>query len=172
MPEPQARSAPPTGGGPPPAPPATADPDRRPDPSDPGPPIAVRLNGIPLGDLGHRRVDGRLLMALLLRGGPVAEWLTANSVDAAAVQFAFPGCGWPLQPPLSWRDQPPDPRERDARLNVWLDDLELGELGDRDTDAPLLWAIARRPACTGRWLADHGVSAAAVEHAFPNAGLI
>jgi len=169
MSEPLARSAPPSGGGRPPAPPTTGDP-RRPDPSDPGPPIAVRVSGIPLGDLGHPRVDGRLLTALLLRGGPVAAWLASHDVDAVVVSAAFPACGWPLEPPLSWRDQPPDPADREAPFTVALDALALGGLGDRGTDASLLWAIARRPARVGEWLADHGITAESVEQAFPGAG--
>ncbi len=43
------------------------------------------MSGIPLGDLGHPRVDGRLLTALLLRSGPVAAWLTFHGVDAVVV---------------------------------------------------------------------------------------
>ena len=133
-------------------------------PSDPGPPIVVRVTGIPLGDLGHPRVDGRLLTALLLRGGPVAAWLALHGVDAVAVGAAFPGCGWPLEPPLSWRDQPSDPADREAPFTVALD-----ALGNRGTDASLVWAIARRSAHVGEWLAVHSITAESVEQAFPGA---
>lgn len=95
MPEPEARSARPPGGPRPPAPPATGEPPRGgPDPADPGPPIAVRLDDLLLGDLGHARVDARLLRAVLLRDGRVAEWLRSVGVDADAVERAFPGTGW------------------------------------------------------------------------------
>jgi hypothetical protein len=47
-----------------------------------------------LGDLGNGRVDARLLRALLLRDGRVAEWLRSRGVDADAVETAFPGSGW------------------------------------------------------------------------------
>jgi hypothetical protein len=60
-PEPAASSARPPGGPRPPAPPATGEPNRRPDPADPGPPITVRLGHVLIGDLGHPRVDARLL---------------------------------------------------------------------------------------------------------------
>lgn len=95
MPKPAPESAPPPGGPPPPAPPAAGGPPRRgPDPSDPGPPIAVRLDELLLGDLGNQRVDARLLRALLLREGDVAKWLRSRGVDADAVEDAFPGSGW------------------------------------------------------------------------------
>jgi hypothetical protein len=36
----------------------------------------------------------RLLQALLLREGRVAEWLLSQGVDVDAVEKAFHGCGW------------------------------------------------------------------------------
>jgi hypothetical protein len=170
MSEPHARAAPPAGGGRPPAPPATGDPGRRPDPSDAGPPIVVRIAGVPLGDLGNARVDARLLTAVLLRRGSLAQWLVGCGVGRSTVEAAFPGCGWPLDPPLSWIYQPPEPSDPEATMTVDLDELRLGELGDRDADASLLWAIALRQGRVGRWLAEHGVDADAVEVAFPGSG--
>jgi hypothetical protein len=73
----------------------------------------VRLNNVLLGDLGHPRVDSRLVSAILLRGGDVALWLQGEGVDIADVQDAFPDARWPLDPP---RDRPgadePDPSDR------------------------------------------------------------
>lgn len=84
----------------PPAPPGAGDPGRpEPDPSDPGPPIGVRLNDCVLGDLGHARVDARLLQAILLREGRVSAWLRERGVDLDAVEATFPGSGWPLRRP-------------------------------------------------------------------------
>jgi hypothetical protein len=95
--EPEIRSERPPGGPGPPAPPTTGDPPGRgPDPADPGPPIAVLLDDLLLGDLGNARVDARLLRAVLLRDGRVAEWLRSRGIDDAAVDEAFPGTGWPL----------------------------------------------------------------------------
>jgi hypothetical protein len=97
MPEPEPQFGRPPGGPPPPAPPATGAPHGV-DPSDPGPPILVTLGRQVVGDLGHPRVDARLLQAILLRDGHVARWLRAQGVDAAAVERGFPGCGWPPGP--------------------------------------------------------------------------
>lgn len=97
MSEPQPSSQRPPGGPVPPAPPTTGDPPGRgPDPADPGPPITVRLDDLLLGDLGNARVDARLLRAVLLRDGPMAEWLRSRGIDDAVVEEAFPGTGWPL----------------------------------------------------------------------------
>jgi hypothetical protein len=170
MPEPQEHVAPPTGGGPPPAPPAVGDPGPRPDPSDPGPPIAVRISGVPLGDLGNPRVDARLLTAVLLRRGRVASWLAGRGIDRPTVDAAFPGCGWPLDPPLSWIPPPPDAADAAAVIALDLDELRLGNLGDREADAALLWAIALRPGRMSRWLRDRGIVADDVETAFPGSG--
>jgi hypothetical protein len=153
-------------------PPATGDPGRRPDPSDPGPPIVVRVAGAPLGDLGNRRADARLLTALLLRRGEVAHWLTSRGVDVAAVEAAFPGCGWPPEPPLSLLHQPPDASDATAHIAVDLEGLHLGHLGNCDADGRLLWAIALRKGRVGEWLVGHGVDAAGVETAFPGSGWV
>lgn len=59
------------------------------DPRDPGPPIAVRLESRPLGDLGHPRVDARLLLAIGLRDGRAAGWMRAHGVDEAAIRDEF-----------------------------------------------------------------------------------
>jgi hypothetical protein len=95
VPEPDATSARPPGGRLPPAPPTTSEPPGRgPNPADPGPPITVRLDDLLLGDLGHPRVDARLLRAVLLRDGRVAQWLRSQRVDGDAVEAAFPDSGW------------------------------------------------------------------------------
>ncbi len=88
----------PPGGPAPPAPPATGEPGREPDPADPGPPIPVVLGPLLLGDLGNARVDARLLNAILLRDGRVAQWLRSEGVELDKVEDAFPDCGWPLRP--------------------------------------------------------------------------
>lgn len=65
-----------------------------PDPADPGPPITVRLDDHLLGDLGNKRVDARLLQAILLRDRRVAEWLRSRGIDAETIEAAFPGTRW------------------------------------------------------------------------------
>jgi hypothetical protein len=87
-------SARPPGGPRPPAPPATGEPQGGPNPADPGPPIAVQLDDLLLGDLGNRRVDARLLSAVLVRGGPVAQWLQGRGIDLEELEATFPGSGW------------------------------------------------------------------------------
>jgi hypothetical protein len=94
MVESEAKSAQPPGGPRPPAPPATGDPPSGPNPADPGPPITVQLDDLMLGDLGNRRVDARLLSAVLVRGGPVAQWLRDRGIDAEDVETTFPGSAW------------------------------------------------------------------------------
>lgn len=170
VPEPKPAFGPPAGGGRPPAPPGTDEPGGRPDPSDPGPPIPVYLGGVPLGDLGHPRVDSRLLTALLLRGGEVARWLEARGAGRAALSAAFPGCGWPLDPPLSWPHGPPDPSNPTAVIEVDLQRLRVGSLGDTAADGRIVCAIALRRGQVGRWLSSLGVDAADIEAAFPGAG--
>lgn len=96
--------------------------------------------------------------------------MAGRGVDRLTIEAAFPGCGWPLDPPLSWMHQPPDPSDPAAVMTVDLDDLRLGELGDRDADASLLCAIALRRGRMGHWLAGHGIEAADVEAAFPGSG--
>ena len=65
-----------------------------PDPSNPGPPIEVRLDDLLLGDLGNARVDARLLRTVLERDGAVAKWLRRRGVDAEDIEETFPGSGW------------------------------------------------------------------------------
>jgi hypothetical protein len=55
-----------------------------------GHPVPVRLGDGPIGDLGHPRVDGRLLLAVLAAGGPAATLLREHGVDEAAVRAAVP----------------------------------------------------------------------------------
>jgi hypothetical protein len=72
----------------PPAPPSTGGPS--PDPSNPGPPIEVRLGPRLLGDLGNSRVDARMLHAILLRDRSVADWLRRRGVTSDSIREAFP----------------------------------------------------------------------------------
>ena len=46
---------------------------------------------LPIGDLGHRRVDARLLLAMLAKGGHSAELLREHGLDEAAVRGALGG---------------------------------------------------------------------------------
>jgi ATP-dependent Clp protease ATP-binding subunit ClpA len=52
----------------------------------PGEPVTVRLGDALVGDLGHPRVDGDLLLRILERGGAVAAWLRERGVDEHAVR--------------------------------------------------------------------------------------
>jgi hypothetical protein len=66
--------------------------------------------------------------------------------------------------------QPPDASDATAPVVVDLEELRLGDLGHRDADGALLWAIALRQGRVGEWLVDHGVDAIDVETAFPGSG--
>jgi hypothetical protein len=46
---------------------------------------------LPIGDLGHPRVDARLLLAMLANDGPSAALLRERGVDEAAVRAALGG---------------------------------------------------------------------------------
>ena len=46
---------------------------------------------LPIGDLGHPRVDARLLLAILGQGGRSAELLREHGLDEAAVRGALGG---------------------------------------------------------------------------------
>jgi hypothetical protein len=59
------------------------------DPRDQRPPIPVQLNSELLGDLGHARVDARLLLAVALRNGRVATWLRERGIDESSLRQAF-----------------------------------------------------------------------------------
>ena len=60
-----------------------------------GSPVPVRLGyGLPIGDLGNPRTDARLLSAIMLRGGAVADWLRVRGLEAKDVEDAFPGSAW------------------------------------------------------------------------------
>lgn len=60
-----------------------------PDPRDPGLAITARLGEHLVGDLGNARTDAHLLLAIVLRNGPVAAWLREHGVDEASVDDAF-----------------------------------------------------------------------------------
>jgi ATP-dependent Clp protease ATP-binding subunit ClpC len=48
--------------------------------------VEVRVGDVPLGDLGHPRADGRLLLEILERHGAVAAWLRERGIDEDAVR--------------------------------------------------------------------------------------
>jgi hypothetical protein len=127
------------------------------------------LDDVPLGDLGHPRVDARLLAAIALRGGPVAQWLSERGIDAGAIA-ALPGSEWPLDPPLSWPHAPADPADRGQPIAVSLDRLRLGDLGSPDADARLLTAILVRNLTVCAWLRERGITADEVVASYPGAG--
>jgi hypothetical protein len=54
----------------------------------------VRFGPLLLGDLGNPAVDARLLSALLLRGGLVAQWLQAQGIDRDGIRASFPDSEW------------------------------------------------------------------------------
>jgi ATP-dependent Clp protease ATP-binding subunit ClpC len=49
-------------------------------------PLVVRIGEAAIGDVGHPRVDGRLLLEILQRRGAVAAWLRERGVDEDAVR--------------------------------------------------------------------------------------
>jgi hypothetical protein len=158
MPEPHAVGVPPPGGPRPPAPPGTGDPGRGPDPSDPGPPITVCLDGTPLGDLGNRRVDASLLAAIAMRGGAVSAWLRARDITAETLD----------PPPVRSAKYDIVRQAVDRPLAVHLDDLSLGELGSAGTDSRLVSAVLVRGGAMSAWLQDRTVNVDDVERAFPD----
>jgi len=54
----------------------------------------VRFDELILGDLGNPHVDARILTALLLREGKVAEWLRSHAIELEAIVRDFPGSDW------------------------------------------------------------------------------
>jgi hypothetical protein len=56
-----------------------------------GHPVTVRLgqHALPIGDLGHPRVDARLLGLMLVGDTPVARLLRAHGIDEAAIDAAL-----------------------------------------------------------------------------------
>jgi ATP-dependent Clp protease ATP-binding subunit ClpC len=63
--------------------------------STPGAPasdaVVVRLGDDVVGDLGHARVDARLLLAILERNGPMAAWLRERGVDEPTLRRMLEG---------------------------------------------------------------------------------
>jgi ATP-dependent Clp protease ATP-binding subunit ClpC len=53
--------------------------------------VVARLGERVLGDLGHARVDARLLLAILERNGPMAAWLRERGVDEATLRRMLEG---------------------------------------------------------------------------------
>jgi hypothetical protein len=56
--------------------------------------VSVQLDRLLLGDLGSTQTDARLLSAILVRSGPIINWLRQRTGDAANVERAFPGSSW------------------------------------------------------------------------------
>jgi ATP-dependent Clp protease ATP-binding subunit ClpA len=53
--------------------------------------VVARLGERVLGDLGHARVDARLLLAILERNGPMAAWLRERGVDEPTLRRMLEG---------------------------------------------------------------------------------
>jgi ATP-dependent Clp protease ATP-binding subunit ClpC len=53
--------------------------------------VVARLGERVLGDLGHARVDARLLLAILERNGPMAAWLRERGVDEPTLRQMLEG---------------------------------------------------------------------------------
>jgi hypothetical protein len=83
------------GGGEPPDQPPSRPPATGVDPSDGGPAVTVALGGQVIGDLGAARTDAALVVAMLLRGGRVGEWLAEQGVSRAEVEAEFGATDWP-----------------------------------------------------------------------------
>jgi Clp amino terminal domain, pathogenicity island component len=54
-------------------------------------PVWLGDRELPIGDLGHPRVDGRLLLAMLAKGGGAAALLREHGLDEATVRGALGG---------------------------------------------------------------------------------
>ena len=190
MTEPEVVGVAPPGGPRPPAPPATGDPGRAPDPADPGPPITVCVGPMLLGDLGHPRVDAKILTVILLRNGPVGEWLRGRDVSPEHLDPPpvirspdtplAPGVGQATASEIAsylrhdaQQSQALHRLVTDAsqpvrrEIAVWLDDLCVGDLGSSHADSRLVSAIAVRGGAITDWLSDRHVDEANVERAFP-----
>ena len=61
----------------------------------------------------------------------------------------------------------PDPRDPGPPIEVRLGKRLIGDLGNARVDARLLTAILLRGGAVGEWLADKGITTAAVEEGFP-----
>jgi ATP-dependent Clp protease ATP-binding subunit ClpC len=53
--------------------------------------VVARLGDRVVGDLGHARVDARLLLAILERNGPMAAWLRERGVDEPTLRRMLEG---------------------------------------------------------------------------------
>jgi ATP-dependent Clp protease ATP-binding subunit ClpC len=53
--------------------------------------VVARLGERVVGDLGHARVDARLLLAILERNGPMAAWLRERGVDEPTLRRMLEG---------------------------------------------------------------------------------
>jgi hypothetical protein len=143
-----------------------------------------------LGDLGHPRVDAKILIAVLMRNGPVGEWLRARGVSPEHLdpppvvrrpdRPRAPGARYATAEEIAIMERqdaqksqamhqlvanagPPDCRQ----IAVHLNDLSLGDLGSSHTDSRLVNAIMVRGGAITDWLNDRLGDAANVERSFP-----
>jgi ATP-dependent Clp protease ATP-binding subunit ClpA len=70
-----------------------ARPSTLPELQDSGDPVEVRLGAHLVGDLGHPRVDARVVAAVLARGGPLAAVLRERGIDDALLAAHLDGEG-------------------------------------------------------------------------------
>jgi hypothetical protein len=74
----------------------------------------------------------------------------------------------PPAPPVSGKpERGPDPFDPGPPINVFLDDLPFGDLGNGLVDARLVTAVLLLEGVAAGWLTDHGVTLDRVERAFP-----
>jgi hypothetical protein len=190
MPQTQAVGVPPPGGPRPPAPPASGEPGRGPDPADPGPPITVHVGGMMLGDLGHPRVDAKILTAILMRNSSVGDWLRARGVSLEDLdpppvvrrpdRPRAPSARYATAEEIAIKERqdtqksqamhrlvadagPPDYRQ----MAVHLNDLPLGDLGNSQADSRLVNAIVLRGGAITDWLSNRVGDVTNVEQSFP-----
>jgi hypothetical protein len=143
-----------------------------------------------LGDLGHPRVDAKILTSILMRNGPVGEWLRARGVSLEHLdpppvvrrpdRPLAPGARYATAEEIAIMERqdaqksqamrrlvadagPPDCRE----IAVHLNDLPVGDLGSSRTDSRLVNAIMVRGGAITDWLSDRLGDVANVEQSFP-----
>ena len=96
----------------------------------------------------------------------------AHHVPEPAADSARPpaGPGPPAPPDAGEPSRGPDPADPGPPVEVRLDKLLLGDLGNARVDARLLRAIIARDGKVATWLRTRGVDAGAVDAAFPDSG--
>jgi hypothetical protein len=149
----------------------------------------VRFDGLMLGDLGHPRVDAKILAAIVMVHGEVGAWLrvrgvTPESIDPPPVSRppAGPATGarYPTAADIAAPERQDAEKSHDRyglvaaagssgrhAITVHLDALPMGDLGSTRTDARLLSAIVVRGGAITNRLEDRIGHVADVERAFP-----